>query len=285
MPAEGGEPAYDAAYQGSIGAFSEDAAVSLLGEDARLLPRAKLEQVFEAVSAGSARCGVVPVENTLAGSIIKTHDLLVEHDLTIVGETIRAIDQALIALPGTTIDDITRVLSHPVALGQCEQFFRDHPRVEAVPVFDTAGAFEMIAREGIRDAGAIAGRRAADLYGGVVLAERIQDHADNYTRFLLLAAGRGYDRPPPRADKSTIVVKVENVPGALVRALTPLASRGLDLSRIESRPIRSAPFEYLFFFDVLDGVDDGRLAAALDELRHTTLSLRVLGTYGRGHRV
>ena len=271
-------PDYDGAYQGAAGAFSEEAARALLGPDARLLPCPTLEATFDAVTVGRARAAVVPIENTLAGSIHRAYDLLLEDDLAIVGEVILRIDQALIAPPGMAFADVRRVMSHPVALAQCESFFRRHPQIEPLSVFDTAGAVETILRDGLRDAAAIASRRAAAMHGGVVLLERIQDHEANYTRFLRLTLPN-ISRSPDEAEKTTLVVTVQNAPGALVRILTPFADRALDLSRIESRPLRGAPFEYLFYLDVVAGATDPIMTEALAELQSRCRWMKMLGTY------
>src|SRR6185436_2365873 len=178
---------YDAAYQGTRGSNSEDACIDLLSPAAKLLPRTTLEDVFNAVMRGEARYVVVPVENTLAGSIHRCYDLLFEHDVRIIGETVRHILFALIAPPGVGLGEVRKALSHPVALAQCETFFRQHPQIQPVPVYDTAGAVEIVMNDGARDAAAVATRRAAAVYGGEVLAEAIQDHLENYTRFLLIA--------------------------------------------------------------------------------------------------
>src|SRR3989442_5543627 len=170
---------YDAAYQGTLGANSEDAAIDLLSPGAKLLPRTTLEDVFNAVTGGVARYGVVPVENTLAGSIHRCYDLLFENDVTIIGETVRHILFALIAPPGVALGEVRKALSHPVALAQCEKFFRQHPQIQPVPVYDTAGAVEIVINEGSRDSAAVATRRAAEVYGGVILAETIHDHSGN----------------------------------------------------------------------------------------------------------
>src|SRR5205823_14229839 len=197
---------YDAAYQGTRGANSEDAAIDLLSNEAQLFPRETLEDVFAAVAQGEARYGVVPIENTLAGSIHRCYDLLFEHDLKIVGETVRHILFALIAPPAVTLNQVRQALSHPVALAQCEQFFRKHPQIQPVSVYDTAGAVERVIREGLNDAAAVATRRAAEVYGGVILVESIQDHSENYTRFLLITPSNS---PEPKVDtgecKTTIV--------------------------------------------------------------------------------
>ena len=215
---------FDAAYQGTRGANSEDAAIDLLTSTAKLLPRDTLEDVFDAVSRGEARFGVVPIENTLAGSIHRCYDLLFEHDVKIVGETVRHIVFALIAPPGVALNDVRKALSHPVALAQCEHFFRQHPQIQPVSVYDTAGAVENVIRQGSRDSAAVASRRAAQVYGGVILADAIQDHAENYTRFLLISPSSA-PRPSSSEYKTTIVFSVANAPGALYHSLRPFADR------------------------------------------------------------
>ncbi len=273
---------YDAAYQGSRGAFSEDAAFKLLTSAARLLPQDTLEDVFNAVTRGEARFGVVPIENTLAGSIHRCYDLLFEHDLKIVGETVCQIVHALIALPGVAFDEIRKALSHPVALAQCELFFRRNPQIQAVSVYDTAGAVESIMREGLRNSAAVASQRAAEVYGGVILADAIQDHAENYTRFLLITRSAPVVPQLPATEyKTTIVFGVGNIPGALYHSLRPFAERGIDLAKIESRPLRGSPFEYLFYLDLIGRADSAPVSDALAELAAQAKSVRVLGTFPR----
>ena len=279
---------FDAAYQGAPGAFSEDAALAVLGREegreARLLPCARFEEVFDAVGVGRARLGVVPIENTLAGSVHACYDLLLERDLIIVDEVVRRISHTLIGAPGAALEDVRRVLSHPVALAQCERFFRRNPQIEAVPVYDTAGAVERVVRSGSLGDAAIASRRAAEVYGGMVLAEALEDHPENFTRFLVIAKPDG-DRPPDRGAragyKTSLVFTVANRPGALYECLRPFAERGIDLAKIESRPRRGAPFEYMFYIDLVGRVDDGPVAEALRALGSFTTSVRVLGSYPR----
>jgi prephenate dehydratase len=274
---------YDAAYQGTRGSNSEDASIDLLSPSAKLLPRTTLEDVFKAVSGGVARYGVVPVENTLAGSIHQCYDLLFAHDVRIICETVRHILFALIAPPGVGLGDVRKALSHPVALAQCEKFFRDHPQIQPVPVYDTAGAVEIVMNEKSRDAGAIATRRAASVYGGEVLAEAIQDHLENYTRFLLITPSTEPTVPwvSFAEYKTTIVFSVGNAPGALYYSLRPFAERGIDLAKIESRPLRGSPFEYLFYLDLIGRADSAPISDALAELQTQAKSVRVLGTYPR----
>jgi prephenate dehydratase len=277
---------YDAAYQGTRGSNSEDACIDLLTPAAKLLPRTTLEDVFNAVTRGEARYGVVPVENTLAGSIHRCYDLLFEHNLKIIGETVRHILFALIAPPGVTLDKVRKALSHPVALAQCESFFRKHPQIQPVSVYDTAGAVEIVMNEGGGDAAAVATKRAAVVYGGEVLAEAIQDHLENYTRFLLITpAGSPEPGSSQAADyKTTIVFSVGNVPGALYHSLRPFAERGIDLAKIESRPLRGSPFEYLFYLDLIGRAGSPPVSEALNELRALAKSVRVLGTYPRARQ-
>ncbi len=272
-------PQYDAAFQGSRGAFSEIASWEMLGRSSSLLPCPRMEEVFSAVHSGVARYGVVPVENTLAGSVMLHIDLLIQHELFVIGETVCRIEHAVIGAPGVQLKDVRQVMSHPVALEQCEGFFRNHPEIHAVPEYDTAGAVDKVIRENRRDCAAIAGRRTAELFGGVILADNIQDHSENFTRFLLVS-------PQVRAaddsvrNKTTIVLKLANTPGSLFHSLRPFAERGIDLTKIESRPIKGSPFEYLFYIDLVS--EPGKVSVVLEavkELRNISASLRVLGTY------
>jgi len=270
---------FDAAFQGSRGAFSEMAAWELLTPSARLLPCPRLEEVFEAVSNSAASYGVVPVENTLAGSIHLSFDLLYQHKLFIIAETVCHIEHALVSAPGVRLEDVRYVLSLPVALAQCEQFFRTHPEIQPAPEYDTAGAVEKVIKEIRRDSAAIAGKRTAEIFGGVVLAEAIQDHQANYTRFILISR-----EPRPLAGsmrrKTTIVFKLANAPGALFRSLRPFAERGIDLTKIESRPIKGSPFEYLFYVDLVsEAGPSAAVEEAIRELEGISTALRVLGTY------
>ena len=272
-------PPYDAAFQGSRGAYSEIASWELLGPEARLLPCPRLEEVFDAVVQKTAHYGVVPVENTLAGSVLLGVDLLIQHDLFVVGETVCRIEHAVIGVPGIRLEQVKQVLSHPVALAQCERFFRTHPEIQAVPEYDTAGAVEKVIKENRRDSAAIAGRRTAEIFGGVVLADKIQDYPDNYTRFLLVSPERKTADEMAR-NKTTLIFKLANVPGALFRALRPFAERAIDLSKIESRPIKSSPFEYLFYLDLVS--EPGKLGVVMEairELETVCAWLKVLGTY------
>lgn len=270
--------AADGAFQGAPGAFSEAAARRLLGESATLLPCATLDAVFAAVGGGRARSAVVPIENTLAGPVPGCADLIGRHDVHIVDECVERIAHALIAGSTRSMDGIRRAYSHPVALAQCEGFFRRHPHIQPVPAFDTAGALVEVIERGRADEAAIAGPRAAASYGGAVLADEIQDSPDNFTRFLRLDAGP-VRTPYHGGWKTSVLCVLPNVPGALARALEPLGRHGLNLCRIESRPTRETPFEYQFHLDISPFDDAATLGRAIDELTERCRSLRVLGHY------
>jgi prephenate dehydratase len=275
------EPA-DAAYQGARGAFSEDAAREMLGADARLQPCPALSDVVEALVNRVVDAAVVPVENTLAGPVPGAADLLARHPVRIAGEHIHPIVHAVIAAPGTEPANVRRVWSHPVALAQCERWFRAHPQVTAVPAFDTAGAVADVIRRGARDEAAIASRRAAEVYGGTILADAVQDEPGNFTRFLLLKrreTGRAASKTMGGPMKTSLVCVLHNRPGALVQALAPFEKLELNLTRIESRPIPDAPFEYQFHIDIGPSDDNEAVRRAIAELRRRSKSVCVLGTY------
>ena len=265
------------AYQGVTGAFSEEAAAAFAEPGDTLLPCATFAEMFDAVASGAARAGAAPVENTLAGAVTPCWDLLAERDLRVTGETLVRVSHALVGRPGASIAGLRRVLSHPVALQQCERFFRAHPNITAVPVFDTAGAVVQVLREQDPAQAALASERAARLHGGEVLARALEDHPANFTRFFRIA--RAGAAPATAGGKVALAFRARNVPGALWRSLRPFAERGLQLARIESRPLRHTPFEYLFFIEVLGGEDGAALAAAVEELRAEALELRELGRF------
>jgi len=267
------------AIQGEAGSFSHAAAIETHGPALELVPCTTFVDLFRAVETGSASSGVVPIENTLAGSVHENYDLLSAHELHVIAETELRIRHCLIARPRTALDDIHRVASHPVALAQCRHFFLTHPGVVAVPAYDTAGSVrDLMAGRGGSDA-AIASKLAAELYGAEVLAEGLEDHAENYTRFLVVAR-----EPPPVArrqaesNKTSLILALGNSPGSLHRALGVFAARGLDLSKIESRPLPGRPWEYLFYLDVLDA-GQGTVGEAIEELRTFAFGVRSLGTY------
>lgn len=262
------------AFQGERGAYSEEAAAALYGE-AEVAPCATLREVFDAVASRSVDRAVVPVENSQAGSINETYDLLVSHSLFIVGELDLRIRHCLLALPGQTLESIRAVRSHPQALSQCEEFLRQH-KIEGVAAYDTAGSAKIVASQRLTGVGAIAGRRAGQIYNLAVLAEGIETNPFNYTKFLGLSTTPGPHSP---VGKTSIVFTTRNVPGALYRALGAFATRSINLTKLESRPRREVPWEYLFYVDFEGHQDDPVAAGALAELQEVTTFLRVLGSY------
>jgi prephenate dehydratase len=266
----------DGAYQGEPGAYSECAAEALLGPHARLLPLPALEDVFASVGQRRARHAVVPLENTIAGTVPGVYELLLSHDLHVVAETRVAIDHVLIGPQGLTLDGVRRVLSHPVALGQCRDFLRRHPAMAPVAAFDTAGAVRHVLEQDDGVSAAIAGRHAAAVYGGIVLAEHLQDHPENWTRFGLLA--RGEPVPVEGATKVLMVFDLPHRPGALAGALSTAADAAVDLTKIESRPIATRPFEYRFIVE-LSHDDPGRLSHVIERMTSRTVNLRVIGRF------
>ncbi|HXG92519.1 MAG TPA: prephenate dehydratase [Blastocatellia bacterium] len=270
-----------AAYQGEPGAFSEDAARQLLGSDIETIPCRTFDEMFDAVTLGIADCAVVPIENSLAGSVHKNYDLMMEHDLTIIGETNLRIVHNLIAPAGVALDQVRRVYSHPVALAQCEKFLRANPHLEAEAAYDTAGSVKMVVENSRRDEAAIAGRSAAARYGAEIIAEGIEDNAKNFTRFLLLAKPNDSIQIKTHSGerKTSIVFRVANHPGALFRALAVFALRDIDLAKIESRPIEGRPWEYSFYLDIAGDRDDPRVERSLAHLEEMAESVRVLGSY------
>lgn len=267
------------AFQGEHGAFSEAAAIQLLGEWITTIPCPTFDAAFRAVPEGVADALLAPVENSLAGSVVRVYDLLLESGLGIVAETILPIEHHLIGCPGASLDDTRSVASHPMALAQCEKFFLAHPHLKRVPAEDTAGSVREVLVRGDKSFAAIAGRRAAEHYHGVILAESIQDNAENFTRFLLLLPENEVAaRLSPDAHKVSLAMRLAHRPGALLASLEPFAKHAVNLLKIESRPIHGRPWEYQFFIDVEAG-DVARLDHALSEVRNSTSELRVLGRY------
>jgi len=267
------------AFQGEPGAFSEAAAIQLLGNSITTVPRATFDAAFAAVPQGAADALLAPVENSLAGSVVRVFDLLMESRLLIVAETILPIEMQLIAAPGSSLGDIRSVASHPMALAQCERFFAAHPQWKRVPAEDTAGSVREALSGGDKSCAAIAGRRAAEHYKGVILAESIQDNAENFTRFVLLVPeSEATAWLSPSGRKISLAMRLAHRPGALLASLEPFAKNGVNLLKIESRPIHGRPWEYQFFIDV-EAPDVTGLDQALSEVRSATSDLRVLGRY------
>jgi prephenate dehydratase len=279
------------AFQGERGAFSEEAARKLAGANSAVLPCIRFEDVFRSLQEGRSGGAAVPIENTLAGSVHENYDHLVNFEFPIVGETSVRIVHNLIARKGVTFSKIKRVFSHPVALNQCLDFFAGNPQIERVPFYDTAGSVKMLMDEGLSDAGAIASAVAADIYGARILRRSIESDRQNFTRFFLLRTPEYSRRNPVRAQsslhgppqwKTSLVFSTRNIPGALFRAISAFALRDLNLTKIESRPLRGKPWEYLFYLDFLGRADSPAALNALNHLGETADFVRVLGCYPKG---
>ena len=296
------------AIQGELGSFSHEAAEKMLPR-CTVVPCARSAEVFERVQNGSVAAAVIPIENTLAGTVAEHADLLLTRDVFIQAEYLLRIVHNVIAMPGVRLGSLRQVLSHPVALDQCRDFFHRHPRIEAVPFYDTAGSVKHVIAEKLKDAAGIAGKQAAGEYAGSILQSGVEDEKSNFTRFFLIrklsgksaksgkngkknphfsqrtremghpTLGADYRRLIPRgANKTSIVFKVKNVPGALFKSLSVFALRDISLSKIESRPMRGRPWEYVFYVDFLRG-DDEPARKALGHLGEVAEFVKVLGIY------
>jgi prephenate dehydratase len=284
-----------AAIQGERGSFSHEAAEQMLPR-CQVIPCARSAEVFDRVENGSAQAAVIPIENSLAGTVAEHADLLVARDVFIQAEFRLRIVHNLIAAPGVKLSAIRRAFSHPVALDQCRDFFRHHPQIEPVPFYDTAGSVKHVIAENLLAAAGIAGRHAAREYSGKILQVGIEDDKRNFTRFVLIrklpalkskakaAKGSDASQPryhrliPPGANKTSIAYKVRNQPGALFKSLSVFALRDISLSKIESRPLRGRPWEYVFYVDFLRG-DDEPARNALRHLGEVAEFVKVLGIY------
>jgi len=270
-------------FQGELGAFSQQAIQQLLGTKARPVPHVRFDQVFAALNKGAVDAAVIPIENTLHGSIHANYDLLLKYDFAITGETNVRIVHNLIAPPGLTFARVRKVFSHEVAINQCLDFFTQHKRIEREIFYDTAGSVKMMMEQRPPGGAAIASELAAKIYKARILKRGIEDDRQNFTRFFLLEPtgskprGKGKGQSPPW--KTSLVFSTRNMPGALFRALSALALRDLNLVKIESRPLRGKPWEYLFYLDLLGRRDDPAVKNALAHLGEVADFLRVLGSY------
>jgi prephenate dehydratase len=274
------------AIQGELGSFSHEAAERML-RDCVVVPCARSVEVFDRVQRGSVAAAVIPIENSLAGTVAEHADLLVTRDVFVQAEFLLRIVHNMIAAPGVKLKAVRKVLSHPVALDQCRDFFRRHPRIEPVPFYDTAGSVKHVVAHRLADAAGVAGRHAAREYSGKILQAGIEDDKRNFTRFFLIRKSTGNRRTgapgyqrliPPGADKTSIAFKVKNLPGALFKSLSVFALRDISLSKIESRPMRGRPWEYVFYVDFLRG-DDELARNALRHLGEVAEFVKVLGIY------
>jgi prephenate dehydratase len=267
------------AFQGEKGAFSEDAAIRFWRSAVSPSPQRTFRDVFEAVWKGRCDAGIIPIENSQTGSIHQNVDLLLEYNLNVTGEIMLRIRQCLLALPGVRLKDIRKILSHPQALEQCSVFLAGRKGIAAVPAQDTAGSAKMIRENAWKDCAAIASARAGQDYGLAVLKRGVENHEQNYTRFLVISK-----KPlsPTRAAKTSVVFSLKDIPGGLYKALSVFALRDINLLKIESRPMRRGPWKYWFYLDFDGTMLDARCAHAIDHLGEITTYLKVLGSYPVG---
>ncbi|MCS6769361.1 MAG: prephenate dehydratase [Candidatus Caldarchaeum sp.] len=267
------------AFQGERGAYSEEAIVSFFGEAVNAVPCKTIREVFKNTEARVVDYGVVPVENSIEGSVAETYDMFLNSSVKVSGEIILRIRHCLISLPETSLGDVKVVYSHPQALAQCRGFLTSLG-VETVVTYDTAGSVKMIKEKGLKEAAAVASERAAALYGMKVLAKGVEDYGHNYTRFLVISAKEAPRQPE---SKTSIIFSTAHKPGALYNALGAFARNDINLTKIESRPTRQRPWEYYFFVDFEGHQDDERVRKALVELASFTTFVKVLGSYPRAH--
>jgi prephenate dehydratase len=273
------QKSYTAAFQGELGAFSHAAAVKLLGERIEMRPCETFKDVFAALRSNKVTHAVIPIENTLHGSVHENYDHLLEYKVPICGETSIRISHQLISLPEVRFQDIRRVFSHPVAINQCRKFFDKHRDIEPVPFYDTAGSVKMLREKRPDGAAAIASASAAAIYGGRILRKNIEDDRQNFTRFFLLTKQEGIFAPAASPWKTSLVFSTRNIPGALFKAMACFALRDLSLTKIESRPLRGKPWEYLFYVDLMGRDSNPTVRNALENLSETTEFVKVLGSY------
>lgn len=262
------------AIQGERGCFSHEAALKLI-PGCQVVPCARSREVFERLSRGAVAAAVVPIENSLAGSVLEHFDLLLAHDVFVQREHRLRINHHLIAAPGVRLKDVRRAFSHPVALDQCRDFFRKHPQIHPEPFYDTAGSVKHVVGQRLADAAGIGPRQAAGEYGGRILQSDLEDDRQNFTRFFLVSRKQ---KILPDANKSSIAFSLKNVPGALFKALSVFALRDLSLVKIESRPVRGKPWEYVFYVDIAGGEAAVR-ERSLRHLEEVAEWVKVLGVY------
>ncbi len=270
------------AFSGQRGAFGELAAVEFFGSAQTPAPVPEFTDVFEAVTKGNARYGIIPIENSLAGSIHQNYDLLLENNLFIIGELYLRVSHYLIANKGVSRRRVASVYSHPQAIAQCKKYLRRYPDLSIVPVSNTALAVRTIQEQKLTDAAAIASMQAAIDYDMQVLAKRIEDNPANMTRFLVLSRTQRRKAAGELGTKTSIVFSTKNIPGALFKALSVFALRDIDLFKIESRPVHGRHFEYLFYLDFSGSFYQEAQKNAINHLREITTFCRVLGSYPRG---
>jgi len=270
------ETSASVAFQGEHGAFSEEAAIKLCGDEITVIPRATFASLFSAIDDKSADYILAPIENSLAGFVHSSFDQLLDSNLFVIGEVVIPIKHCLIGCPGATFESIETAGSHPFALEQCRRFLETNPQIRRVAAGDTAGSVAEIVRAGDPKRAAIAGKRAAQYYGGIILREHLEDNSENYTRFFLLGPS---SKSAEDADKMSLVIELPHQPGALHHALEPFSQRRIDLLKIEGRPVKGRPWEYGFYLELRGRHDDEEVADVLQELRRQRVETRILGSY------
>ncbi len=270
----------EVAFQGEVGAYSEEAAFQFFGSSIQIRPCETLEKVFKAVEEEGVQFGVVPVENSLEGSISRAYDLMLDSSLMVCGEMELRVIHCLIASPGVGLDTVKRVYSHPQALGQCRNFLK-HLNAELIPTYDTAGSVKMIKEKGLTGSAAIASARAAEIYGLKAIAQGIEDNPNNFTRFFILSKE---DSSPSGNDKTSIVFSAKDKPGALYDVLGEFARRKVNLTKLESRPTRQKPWQYNFYLDFDGHREDRQAQEALQSLEKISIFVKVLGSYPKAKR-
>ncbi|MEM3728788.1 MAG: prephenate dehydratase [Candidatus Bathyarchaeia archaeon] len=267
------------AFQGEPGAYSEAAVYKHFGVKVQPVPCTSFLEVFRMVQLEATEYGVLPIENSIEGDVNQVYDLLLTNSLKICGETILKIEHCLVGTPNANLSFIKRVYSHPQALAQCSKFL-EKLMCEVIPTYDTAGSVKIIKAKGSINEAAIASKKAAELYGMKILAKNISDVPDNYTRFVILSKR---DAPPTGNDKTSIIFSVKHAPGTLYEALGVFAKRGINLTKIESRPTRIKPWEYIFYLDFEGHKNEPKCSEALNELRDKTLFIKILGSYPKAN--
>jgi chorismate mutase/prephenate dehydratase len=274
---EAGKQTLKVAFQGERGAYSESAVYRFFGESAEVKPCRDFKDVFKSVEEQETDFGVVPVENSIEGSVNQTYDLFLKHDLKVRGEIIVKIEHCLIANPGTKLEDVKAVYSHPQALAQCRTFL-EKSGWELVPTYDTAGSVKILKEKGLKNSAALASEKAAELYKMKILAREIADNPENYTRFFVIGKK---DAPMTGKDKTSVIFAATHKPGALYYALGEFAKRGINLTKIESRPTKQTPWEYNFYLDFEGNKSEPRCAEALEALKEHAAFIKILGSYPR----
>jgi len=267
---------YEIAFQGEHYAFSEIAAKNFLGEGTVCHPMPSFEDVFEAVRRGKPELGIIPIENTTSGSIHRNYDLLVEDGIQIVGEVNLRISLHLITPKDVQFEQLQKIYSHPAALDQCRNLIRTNPQIEFVPSYDTAGSVKLIAEKNLKNTGAIASEFAAQDYGMRILKKEIGDFQENYTRFLIISSKKiSFGEP----NKTSIVFSTRHIPGALFKSISVFFLRDINLLKIESRPLRGKPWQYLFYLDFSGNMEEKNCQNAIEHLKEITEFIKILGSY------